>query len=356
MPSKQRGLTAPEEPDFVIWTEEQLAALPGFDRYSDGTYPHLPSDDFLASLLAKAENLSGFVIFQDEGSHLAIFALHDDLSAYAVLIPTLPSIQRYWEVFGRIKRAVEPDWKIGAAIMPRGQLPCEFVRHLWSMVEKEHVKYHKTLKTEASLKVIGPVLVGSPWDHAKQQWDETQRARFTAQFATDGKHIYRTDKGQIAARFAKSDPASFRILSKVFAQDKDNIYVLGERVPGVDSGSFQIIHEDLQTFLYVFADKTGVWDGEKQMNGISPKGMAVLNRFYARNDFHIINLQTCHPISGADLDSFEILDDEGNARDNSREYYLHYIHERVFDEISRDDPYGSFRAGIAKINTRMRRS
>lgn len=360
IPLAARAAGEPVDPGaFHVWDKSRLASLPGYDAYTDREKWELPKDDFLAALLAPvADRLRGFVLFEEQGPDTAIYALLDDQQLYPVLIPTLPSIHCYWEVFGRIARAAEPDWPLAAAQLARGVISADFAQFVWPEFSKAYRDHQRVLETEAKLSEIGPTLVESPWEHQKQEFSDDLHHRYTAHYASDGKRVYLAENGRIQKLYRNSDPKTFRILSEVFALDRNNVYVLGEIVPKVDPATFRVIHEDLRSYLYIFADRSHAWGRKSLMKGVDPNGLTVLNRFYARNATQVIDLYSLKPITGADATTFEVTDDAGNARDSQRDYFLALKPRwspELFAEELRRDPYGCVRAGQAGIKSRRRK-
>lgn len=350
--------TTPEDVAFIDWDNDQLAGLPETTLYPTNDIG-LPYGAFLDALLAPvADRLTGFTVIAQHGDGIAIHALLSDMRLYSLRLPDRPAYKAYWARFGGDLQAVSPEARFAALWMPRGMVRCAYAMDIWLKLSKEFRLYQKTRATEAALTVLGPTLVESPWDHHQQRWREDLRQRFTEHYATDGKQVYLTAHGRIQTKFPKSDPASFRILSEVFAADRNNLYLLGERMPAVDMASFRIVHEDLRAYLYIYADTSGVWDRGRLMKGVDPQGFTVLNRFYAHNASQVINLYSLRPILHADPDSFEILDDAGNARDKGQVYFLApspAADPALAGADLQADPYATFRTGEARIKTRKRR-
>ena len=116
-----------------------------------------------------------------------------------------------------------------------------------------------------------------------------------------------------------ADPATFRILSRTTAIDKDHVYIQGKMLPGVDVATFSEISKNSDYSYEIFSkDKNKVFLDLESIQDADPNTFSIVpytNANYQKDKTHVFyNKKT---IKGADALTFSGIDSQlGKDKDN----------------------------------------
>lgn len=161
------------------------------------------------------------------------------------------------------------------------------------------------------------------------------RGSDSSMFAHDTDHLFsvrpfaRIGKGKGYARLLRhqknGDAQSFEILSDAFAKDKKQVYCFGEPWKAPDPATFEVVMKNRVTEFARDCKHLYGASGKKVFKNVDVASFEMLNKFWARDKNSIIYMRWYGKVMRhIDHESFEVLDDEGSARDARKEYWMQY--------------------------------
>ena len=142
-----------------------------------------------------------------------------------------------------------------------------------------------------------------------------------------GHHSTRIDyKGYatILKKITNSDPDTLKIINKVWAKDKNNVYWYGKIYKKADAETFEKISEPPLTWVDFARDKNNVYidNGQTVKKGLHGKSFKILNKFWAKDNFVVYSLLTARIQKNIDAATFKIMDENGKAEDKNYVYEI----------------------------------
>ena len=131
--------------------------------------------------------------------------------------------------------------------------------------------------------------------------------------------IYRIVHGR-ATKINGGDPSNFKILSKSYAKDLNQVYIYGSRITKAHAPSFEFLFRD--DYNDWARDKHCLYgsNGWKIYNAIDGATFQVLDRFYGKDECSVFSFATQRVLKKADAKSFVVVPNSGYAQDNHHYY------------------------------------
>ncbi|MEM6724619.1 MAG: DKNYY domain-containing protein [Bacteroidota bacterium] len=149
---------------------------------------------------------------------------------------------------------------------------------------------------------------------------------YADQWTKFGKTGMRTGYDKTLALMKKiADPASFELLSDLWAKDQSHIYYRFKPMEQIDYDSFQFLM--IHNYSHWAKDQYHLYQNDKLIKDIHGASFQVLNRFWGKDQKHVFSFDTSRIRSKIDASSFQITDDQGGAEDKDFVYYFNNFGE-----------------------------